>query len=105
MVFLRKLGGIPHTPRKAGLRSLFFQCHTGQKIRNTAEERALTKAIEMDAIEGGYHATLMKDPVSGKVIRRSSYREPAPAEDTAEEILEDPELPAEKTENDEKGAE
>ena len=76
-----------------------------QKIRNTAEERALTKAIEMDAIEGGYHATLMKDPVSGKVIRRSSYREPVPAEDTAEEVLEDPELPAEKAENDEKGAE
>ncbi len=79
-----------------------------QKIRNTAEERALTKAIEMDAIEGGYHETLMKDPVSGKVIRRSSYREPVPAEGAEEagtKILEDPQLPAESAETTGKGAE
>lgn len=47
-----------------------------QKIRNTSAERARVKALELDAVEGGYHATLMKDPVTGKIIRRSSYREP-----------------------------
>ena len=78
-----------------------------QKIRNMADEHARAKAIEMDAIDGGYHETLMRDPVSGKIIRRSSYREPVPAEGEphTEEILEDPEIPAVPAENEEKGAE
>ena len=79
-----------------------------QKIRNTAEERAQNKALEMDAIDGGYHATLMRDPESGKIIRRTSYRapEPAAAEETPDaELLEDPEIPAAPAENDVKGAE
>lgn len=79
-----------------------------QKLRNTAEERAQNKALEMDAIDGGYHATLMRDPESGKIIRRTSYRapEPAAAEETPDaELLEDPEIPAAPAENDVKGAE
>ena len=82
-----------------------------QKLRNTAEERAQNNALEMDAIDGGYHATLMRDPESGKIIRRTSYRapEPAAAEETPDaELLEDPEIPAapaSPAENDAKGAE
>ncbi|MBQ9718200.1 MAG: electron transport complex subunit E [Clostridia bacterium] len=80
-----------------------------QKIRNSSEERARVKSLEMDAIEGGYHATLMKDPATGTIIRRSSYREPVPAEGepAAEELelLEDPEIPESPAENNEKGAE
>lgn len=82
-----------------------------QKLRNTAEERAQNKAIEMDAIDGGYHATLMRDPESGKIIRRTSYRAPEPAaagEVPDAELLEDPEIPAAPaapSENDAKGAE
>mgnify|MGYP003294739044 FL=1 len=82
-----------------------------QKLRNTAEERAQNKAIEMDAIDGGYHATLMRDPESGKIIRRTSYRAPEPAaagEAPDAELLEDPEIPAAPaapSENDAKGAE
>ncbi|MBR5313482.1 MAG: electron transport complex subunit E [Clostridia bacterium] len=79
-----------------------------QKIRNTAEERAQNKAIEMDAIDGGYHATLMRDPESGKIIRRTSYRAPEPVTDGEApdaELLEDPEIPAAPAENDAKGAE
>lgn len=49
-----------------------------QKIRNFSEERARVKRLELDAIEGGYHETLMKDPVTGKIIRRSSYEEAVP---------------------------
>ena len=77
-----------------------------QKVRNSSAERARLKSLEADAIEGGYHETLMKDPATGKIIRRSSYHEPVPVpaegETPAEEILEDPEIPAENTE---KGAE
>lgn len=78
-----------------------------QKIRNTSAERARVKSLEMDAIEGGYHTTLMKDPVTGKVIRRSSYREPVPAEGETrtEELLEDPEIPETPADKNEKGAE
>lgn len=78
-----------------------------QKIRNSSAERARVKSLEMDAIEGGYHATLMKDPVTGKVIRRSSYREPVPAEGETrtEELLEDPEIPETPADKNEKGAE
>ena len=79
-----------------------------QKLRNTAEERAQNKAIEMDAIDGGYHATLMRDPESGKIIRRTSYRAPEPVTDGEApdaELLEDPEIPAAPAENDAKGAE
>jgi hypothetical protein len=50
----------------------------------------------------------MRDPESGKIIRRTSYRapEPAAAEETPDaELLEDPEIPAAPAENDVKGAE
>ena len=80
-----------------------------QKIRNTADDRARDKAIEMDAIDGGYHATLMRDPETGKIIRRSSFRAPEPVPADGEgpdaELLEDPEIPAVPAENDGKGAE
>lgn len=45
-----------------------------QKLRDMSAERARQKSLELDAVEGGYHATLMKDPATGKIIRRSSYR-------------------------------
>lgn len=68
-----------------------------QKIRNTADERARRRTLEADAIEGGYHETLMKDPATGKIIRRRKMNEaPAPAE---------PEPMAEPAETNGKGAE
>ncbi len=42
-----------------------------QKIRAGVGERSRKKLLEEDAIEGGYHATLMRDAVSGKIVRRA----------------------------------
>ncbi len=77
-----------------------------QKIRNTADERARLKELEMDAIEGGYHETLMKDPVTGKVVRRRRIVEAvnAPAEEESEPVSEEEFIP-EPTESNTKGAE
>lgn len=77
-----------------------------QKIRNTADERARVKQLEADAIEGGYHETLMKDPSTGKIVRRRGVTEPAAVSENVEivneEVLADPEIPSE---NNEKGEE
>lgn len=63
-----------------------------QKLRDVSAERARQKTLELDAVEGGYHATLMKDPATGKIIRKSSYRTPVTvgtenAENTSDELL------------------
>ena len=41
-----------------------------QKLQADLAERARIKSLEADAIESGYHATLMKDPATGKIVRR-----------------------------------
>ncbi len=46
-----------------------------QKIRYSLEERNRKKLLEADAIENGYHATIMKDPESGKLIRKIKVNE------------------------------
>lgn len=46
-----------------------------QKIRYSLEERNRKKLLEADAIENGYHATIMKDPESGKLVRKIKVNE------------------------------
>ena len=41
-----------------------------QKIRADLEERNRKKQLEVDAIDGGYHETLMRDTETGKIIRK-----------------------------------
>jgi len=41
-----------------------------QKISATAEIRRHRKELLQDAIEAGYHDTLMRDPDTGKIVRR-----------------------------------
>ncbi len=41
-----------------------------QKIRYGLEERQRKKSLEADAIENGYHQTIMKDPETGKLVRK-----------------------------------
>lgn len=41
-----------------------------QKIRADLEERNRKKQLEVDAIDGGYHETLMRDAETGKIIRK-----------------------------------
>lgn len=41
-----------------------------QKISAKSAERRHRLALEADAIEAGYHETLMKDPATGKVVRK-----------------------------------
>ncbi len=42
-----------------------------QKIRAGVDERSRRKLLEEDAINSGYHATLMRDASSGKIVRRA----------------------------------
>ena len=60
-----------------------------QKIQYTSEDRARRRRIELDAINGGFHETLMRDPVTGKIVRR-----PALVEGPAEAIPAETEEPA-----------
>lgn len=57
------------------------------KIQAAAAERARLKMLETDAIDGGYHATLMRDASTGHIIRRrlndEKTEENVPATDTA----------------------
>lgn len=50
-----------------------------QKIRLNLEERSRRKCLEADAIESGYHKTLMKDAETGKIVNkiRMDYEEEA----------------------------
>lgn len=41
-----------------------------QKVRASISERLRLKSLENDAIENGYHKTLMKDPETGKVVSK-----------------------------------
>ncbi len=41
-----------------------------QRISAVSRERRHRLALEADAIEGGYHETLMRDPTTGKIVRR-----------------------------------
>ncbi|MBQ4349644.1 MAG: electron transport complex subunit E [Clostridia bacterium] len=57
-----------------------------QKIQYSSEDRARRKKIELDAIDGGFHETLMRDPETGKIVRRPAVAEgPAPEQTAAEE--------------------
>lgn len=66
-----------------------------QKLRDVSAERARQKSLELDAVEGGYHATLMKDPATGKIIRKSSYHEKTVV--VAEEDMKNAELDTDET--------
>ena len=54
-----------------------------QKIQASGEEHRRRTQLEMDAIDGGYHETLMRDPATGKIVRRPQQTpekpEPEPA--------------------------
>ena len=54
-----------------------------QKIQASSEEHRRRKQLETDAIDGGYHETLMRDPATGKIVRRPQQTpekpEPEPA--------------------------
>ncbi len=54
-----------------------------QKIQASAAEHKRRKQLEEDAIDGGYHETLMRDPATGKIVRRPAPV-PVPAEPAAE---------------------
>ena len=41
-----------------------------QKIRANLEERSRRKCLEADAIDGGYHETLMRDAETGKIVSK-----------------------------------
>ncbi len=56
-----------------------------QKIQSSGEERARRKQLELDAIDGGYHETLMRDPATGRIVRRAALTEPVPEGPSAEE--------------------
>ncbi|MBQ7923352.1 MAG: electron transport complex subunit E [Clostridia bacterium] len=45
-----------------------------QKIGNMSSERKRRQALEIDAIENGYHPTLVKDPVTGEIVRKNEAR-------------------------------
>ncbi len=42
-----------------------------QKIQSGLKNRAEKKKIELDAIENGFHETLVRDPETGRIIRRA----------------------------------
>ncbi len=63
-----------------------------QKIRSSAEDRARIKSYENDAIEGGYHPSLMKDPETGKIVRKRVIQE-------VKVVLDDPSLTIEHTDD------
>ncbi len=71
-----------------------------QKIQANAEERSLRKQLENDAIESGYHATLMKDAETGKIIRRRLRPDPV-GEVQTEEIPDDELIPEREFPSDE----
>lgn len=54
-----------------------------QKISASAEERRHKKALFDDAIEAGYHETLMRDPETGKVVRKKKTAAISVADSTA----------------------
>ncbi|MBE6541989.1 MAG: electron transport complex subunit E [Ruminococcaceae bacterium] len=69
-----------------------------QKLQEYLEDRARKKSYEADAIAGGYHETLMKDPETGKIVRKTVKNTPSPV--IKEEIIEetaDEENTAERT--------
>jgi len=41
-----------------------------QKVTSVSADRRYRQALEEDAIESGYHETLMRDPVTGKIVRK-----------------------------------
>ena len=58
-----------------------------QKIQESTAEKARRKQIELDAIDGGFHETLMRDPETGKIVKRPT--EPVPAEPVPEAVSEE----------------
>ena len=46
-----------------------------QKLRYSIGERQRKKLLEADAIENGYHQTIMKDPETGKLVRKVNENE------------------------------
>jgi len=45
-----------------------------QKISHVRIDIMRAKALEADALEAGYHKTLMKDPVTGKIVKKESVQ-------------------------------
>ena len=62
-----------------------------QKIGNMSEDKKRRQALEMDAIESGYHPTLMKDPVTGNIIpKNNAQHEKAPEPQTEPAVKPEP---------------
>lgn len=55
-----------------------------QKIRNGLGERNRRKLLEADAIEGGYHETLMKDAETGRIVSKVKAAEEEKSEISGE---------------------
>ncbi len=78
-----------------------------QKIRSGADERARRRKAEIDVIDSGYHETLMRDPDSGRIVRRSLVKKaeenavPVPADE--EDFLPEP-TSAEETKEPQSGS-
>lgn len=72
-----------------------------QKLQASFAERSLRKQLENDAIEAGYHATLMKDAETGKIIRRRLSPDPV-AETITEAVPDDVLIPDDEFVPDEK---
>ncbi|MBE6724868.1 MAG: electron transport complex subunit E [Ruminococcaceae bacterium] len=54
-----------------------------QKIQAVSEEHKRRKQLEEDAIDGGYHETLMRDPATGRIVRKPVPAEEQPADSEA----------------------
>lgn len=54
-----------------------------QKLRSNLAERAKMKALEADAIEGGYHDSLMRDATTGKIVRKCDIPDSVQAHEDA----------------------
>lgn len=46
-----------------------------QKLTATSLERKRIRDLEMDALEAGYHKTLVKDPETGRVVKKAALME------------------------------
>lgn len=73
-----------------------------QKLTATSIERKRIRDLEMDALEAGYHKTLIKDPETGRVVKRKTAEETGEVSVALDELTEE-ENDEEDTQAKEKG--
>lgn len=73
-----------------------------QKLTATSIERKRIRDLEMDALEAGYHKTLVKDPETGRVVKRKTAEETGEVSVALDELTEE-ENDEEDTQAKEKG--